>query len=240
MSQWSKYESARGSSVARLVALVLVVMGAPCATAREGSENAAERQLLARSASPEQCSQEEFVAQYLAYRGEQSSTFAAMRRASQPWDYDQKMRFLMAGPLSLTRSELDCLADRGDQLALYLRGYSAIHFPTSALEIAHGLVDIARAAEPFDTTPIEACRDIDANGTYACGAGLPEAHLMLASMFGSCTSGTWRPEIAEAHLHLAMRAWVNNADLVLLRFGREAREARCVTRRPNRILEIVD
>lgn len=220
----------RGSFARCLLLLVLcIVLGVPVAKAQTSSE----------SSSPtltDTCTTHWMERHYLAYRERNRDALLATVIRAHRLVPNQTVRMLIAHPISLSREQLDCLADADDQLALYLRGYTRVMFPQATEDIVSGLGDLVRAARRRSEQSPESCRDIDANGTYYCGAGLPEAHLVLGGFFSDCGSSLWRRDIGEFHVDIAWRSWVDSAVFAQqqLHEGRRGRQ-RCITLLPRQL-----
>ncbi|MGE0596660.1 MAG: hypothetical protein AB7P07_09840 [Hyphomonadaceae bacterium] len=99
---------------------------------------------------------------------------------------------------------LECWANRGDQLALYLRGRRRIDTAATSQEFLAGLDDIERAAAANPAVSLTDCSIIERVRGYSCQSGLPEAHLYLGALFSNCTSALFRPDIARFHIQIAL------------------------------------
>jgi hypothetical protein len=129
----------------------------------------------------------------------------------------------------VTKSDLECSAAAGDQLAQYILGSSvfneSIGFGRSLTlddGVRAALPDLLAAAEPGDrgrNLPSN-CEHLLRNGTPECGAGLPEAQHLLARIYLSCGSPVFDRLAGAKFAELAIQGSLSQASSLRVVYDR--------------------
>lgn len=132
-----------------------------------------------------------------------------------PLNYEPRYLFPHGYRPALSDGLVNCAANDGDSLALYLRGERRLERDQSADGVVAAMRDF-RLATITRRGPKRPCTVSTKEPEYECQDGLPEAHLALGRIYANCSLGQRNWAQAQSHLGSAYRNGLYQAQGVLV------------------------